>query len=201
MLASYLSSGGTFEDTIDENNINEAIEAYTTVLFFIDLDLNYPEDGNSFYEEVAQIELKTNYFIVVLYFQKFKNGSVGVERAHRLKSPSYKGSKDLHTYPEYAPYTIDSLEQVIAFADQCMALPLKRHFIQEQYKKVLDGCKVLKDGAASILPLERQLSALLNTRSCGEDVIKCVKYNEVLYSKLDPIVKRVDAELDKIFGS
>ena len=35
------TTGGTFEDTTDENNINEAIEAYGRVVFFVNLDLNY----------------------------------------------------------------------------------------------------------------------------------------------------------------
>ena len=39
MLENYLSSGGTFEDTIDENNIDEAVKAYKRVVFFIDLNL------------------------------------------------------------------------------------------------------------------------------------------------------------------
>lgn len=51
MIADYLSSGGTFEDRIGENTINEAIDAYKRVVLFIDLDSNYPEDGNSTYEE------------------------------------------------------------------------------------------------------------------------------------------------------
>ena len=34
MVANYISTGGTFEDTIDKDNINEAIEAYGRVIFF-----------------------------------------------------------------------------------------------------------------------------------------------------------------------
>ena len=42
MIASCLSSGGTFENTIGENIINEAIDAYGRVVFFIALGPNYP---------------------------------------------------------------------------------------------------------------------------------------------------------------
>ena len=71
MIASYLSSGGTFENTIGENIINEAIDAYGRVVFFIALDPNYPR-GNGLYEEEAQMELKSHYRLPMLYFAKFK---------------------------------------------------------------------------------------------------------------------------------
>ena len=53
------------------NIINEAIDAYGRVVFFIALDPNYPR-GNGLYEEEAQMELKSHYRLPMLYFAKFK---------------------------------------------------------------------------------------------------------------------------------
>lgn len=75
---------------------------------------------------------------------------------HLLRSPSYEGDRDLNTYSNYAPYTIDSLDQMIAFADQCTTLPMKRHFKPRVYKKTKANCQVFKDAATKILPLERR---------------------------------------------
>ena len=54
MLANYISTGGTFENTTDENNIIEAIEAYKRIVFFIDLDPYYPELETAFTKRRAK---------------------------------------------------------------------------------------------------------------------------------------------------
>ena len=126
MIANYLSSGGTFENRIDENNINEAIKAFKRVVFFIDLDPDYPEVGNSIYEEEVQIELKTHYLFLHCILKKLSMEFRAPP--YWQTSLSYKGDRGLNTYPQYSPYTIDSLEKMIEFADACLALPRKRHF-------------------------------------------------------------------------
>ena len=85
------------------------------------------------------MELRTNYRIPMLYFDKFMSGAAGTDNIHLLRSPSYEGERDLNTYPKYSPYTIDSLEQMIEFADQCLALPPKRHFQSEVYEDIKAG--------------------------------------------------------------
>lgn len=200
MIANYLSSGGTFEDRIDESNIDEAIKAFKRVVFFIDLDPSYPFGGNEFYEEEAQMELKTHYFLPLLYFQKFKYGSAGSDHMYLLSSPSYDGDRNLETYPKHSPYAIDSLEKMIEFSNQCLALPNKRHFQIDWYNRVKAGCRVLRKAATTILPLERQVLVLLGTYSCSNDVYQCDEYNEILLEKVSPIIIQANSDLEKIFN-
>ena len=197
MLANYISTGGTFEDTIDKDNINEAIEAYGRVIFFISLDPNYPQK-TSLYEEEAQIELTSHYRLPLLYSEKFKKGATGTDNMHLLSSPSYNGDRDLKTYPEYSPYTIDSLQKAIEFADQCLALPLKRHFQSSSYRNYIAGCRVLKEAAQDSLPLERQRLVLLDTDSCSNDLPQCLEYQEIK-SEMVSIIRQAGSELRQIF--
>ena len=190
MVANYVKTGGTFEDTTDENNINEAIEAYGKVISFINSDPRYP-DGNEIYEEESQIELKSHYRLPLLYFAKFKHGAAGSDHVHLLSSPTYDGDRDLNTYPEYSPYTLDSLNKMIEFADECLKLPRKRHFNPITYKKTKAECRVLKEAAQALLPLERERLTLLNTESCNSDIFQCEEYNEIL-NKIIPIVHQAN---------
>ena len=198
MVAEYISTGGTFEDTIDKDNINEAIEAYGRVIFFISLDPDY-SNTNDLFEEEAQMELTSHYRIPLLYSAKFKKGAAGTDNIHLLSSPSYNGDRDLNTYPEYSPYTIDSLEKAIEFANQCLALPPKRHFLTSSYRNYKAGCQVLKEAAQDILPLERQRLVLLDTDSCSNDLLQCDEYNEILLETINPILRQVNSEIREIF--
>ena len=199
MVAEYISTGGTFENTTDENNIIEAIEAYKRIVFFIDLDPYYPVIGNSLYEEESQIELRTNYRIPMLYFDKFMYGAQGTHNMHLLRSPSYEGEQDLSAYPRYSPYTIDSLEQMIEFADQCLALPPKRHFQSDHYKNHKAGCQVFKEAATALLPLEYQRLVLLDTNSCSDDLPQCLEYQEIK-SEIVSIIRQAISENKKNFS-
>ena len=196
MVATYISTGGTFEDTTDENNIIEAIEAYKRIVFFISLDPYYPEKGNSLYEEESQIELRTNYRIPMLYFTKFMKGATGTDNIHLLRSPSYEGERDLNTYPKYSPYTIDSLKQMIKFADQCLALPPKRHFQSEVYEDIKAACRVFKEAATALLPLEQERLVLLDTNSCSDDLPQCLEHQEIK-SEMVSIIRQAISENKK----
>ena len=198
MVEKYISTGGTFEDTTDENNIIEAIEAYKRIVFFISLDPYYPVIGNSLYEEESQIKLRTNYRIPLLYYSKFMYGAAGTDNMHLSRSPSYEGDRDLNTYPKYSPYTIDSLEQTIEFADQCLALSPKRHFQSDQYKNSKAGCQVFKEAATALLPLEYQRLVLLDTNSCSDDLPQCSEYQEIK-SEIVSIIRQTTSEIDEIF--
>ena len=196
MVANYVKTGGTFEDTTDENNINEAIEAYGRVVFFINLDPRYP-DGNEIYEAESQIELKSHYRLPLLYFEKFKKGAKGSDNAYWQTSISYTGNGGLNTYPEYSPYTLDSLEKMIAFADVCLNLPRKRHFNPITYKKTKAECQVLKETAQALLPLERERLTLLNEDSCSDDLPQCLEHQEVK-SGIISIIRQANSDIDTI---
>ena len=196
MLANYIDTDGTLESVIDEDFINEAIEAYLKIIFFISLDPNY-SNTNDLFEEESQMELKTNYRLPLLYSLKFKNGAIGNENRRLLSSPSYNGDGDLKTYQEYGPYTIDSLEKTIEFANQCLALPNKRHFESTLYKRIKAKCQVLKEACQALLPLERQSLALLDTDSCSADLPQCSEYYEIK-DDMDTIIKQAISELEEI---
>ena len=198
VIAEYIGSGGTFEDTIDYDNLNEAIAAYARVLFFIDLDPDYPP-GMGLYEAESQMELRSSYRHPLLYFEKFTSGALGTENSHLLKSPSYDGEKDLKTYPEYSPYTMDSLRKTVRFSNRCVALPKKRHFLTEQYKKSRAGCQVLGKVAEALLPMEEKRLDLLADKSCSGDLPKCSEYYD-LRKKMVAILERVTSDLNKIFS-
>ena len=198
MIANYLSSGGTFEDVIDENNINEAIKAYGKVVFFIRLDPNYP-NGNGIYEEEAQIELKSHHFLPLLYFEKFRYGIQGSSNAYWQNSLSYSGNGGLNTYQVYSPYTIDSLNKTIEFANQCLDLPFKRYFKHRVYEKIKAGCRVLKEVALTLLPIEQERLILLNTNSCSDDLVQCDEFKEVFRGEIIPIIQQANLEMKEIF--
>ena len=137
--------------TIDRDNIEKAIQAYFWVLFLIDFGPNYPVDPDHIlYEANAQAELSSTYLVPLLYFRKFDSGSYGNQNRHLLMSPSYEGDRDLKTYPEYNLYTIDSLDKTIEFANRCINLPDKPHFMTEYYRGYQKACQVLKDTATAL---------------------------------------------------
>lgn len=198
MIAEYIETGGEFGDSIDENNINEAIEAYGKVVFLIRLAPDYPA-GLELMEEESQIELRSHYRLALLYYAKYKYGGSGTDHVHLMRSPGYDGSTDLKTFPDYAPYTINSLERAIEFADQCLALPMKWYFEPDLYEELLAACRAIKDAATAILPLERKRLVLLDTVTCSNDLLKCVEYEYIL-DEINAIITQTSANIDEIFG-
>ena len=133
----------------------------------------------------------------MLYFEKFKKGAKGTDNAYWQTSISYTGNGGLSTYPEYSPYTLDSLNKMIAFADECLALPRKWHFNPITYEKTKAECRVLKEAAQALLPLERERLTLLNTESCSDDLIQCLEHREVK-SDIITIIRQANSDIDAI---
>lgn len=199
ILAAYIETGGTFENAIDKKNINEAISAYQRVLRLIALDPEYPFKGNMLYEAHSQMELSSFYNIPLLFDLKYSEGANGSENSYLLKSPSYKGRRDLNTYPEYRPYTIDSLRKTIEHSDRCLSLPKKRHFNREKYTKVTTACQVMKKYALATIPLEQRRLELLAVKSCSRDILQCPEYDKVA-NEMVALIKQSDAEMTRIWG-
>ena len=209
ILADHERTGGTFEKR-DENNINEAIDAYFKVLALIRLNPYYPNPNpnipisksnvfNDDYEAEMQMELRAHHFVPSLYFDKLLKGATGTDNIHLLRSPSYEGRRDLNTYPDYAPYTTDSLERMSEYADRCLALPPKEHFISDKYyRDYLNICQIYKDTAEELLPLEHQRLVLLLIESCSSDLPKCEAYR-VLKAEIVSIIKQSTSEVNGIF--
>ena len=208
-IADYERTGGTFEKR-DENKINEAIDGYQKVKALIRSNPYYPfpnphipiSNSNGFHDDaeaVSQRELRSHYFVPSLYFDKYKKGAKGTDNVHLLRSPSYKGRRDLNTYPDYAPYTEDSLERMIEYANDCLALPPKDHFRSPKYyRDYLNICQIYKDTAEELLPLEGQRLVLLLTESCSSDLPKC-EAHRVLKAEIVSIIKQSTSEINGIF--
>ncbi len=197
-LAEYIEYGGDFKLPIDGEKINESIQAYFDVLFLIDITPYYPRNYE-LYEYEGQMELQSHYRVPWLYMQRFAAGAFGLYREHLLNSPSYEGERDLKTYPKYNRYTLDSLGKVIEHGNRCTALPKKRYFRQPHYNDIQHACRLLKDTAEDLLPLEEKRLDLLATKSCSEDILKCREHKKLLEGKMTSMFVQTQDELDEMF--
>ena len=199
LIAYYIRTDGRLDGSTDENRIDEAIQAYFKVLSLIDFDPNYPYDGYIAYERESQTELNAASNVPKLYIIKFWGGAHGIYNQHLLSSPSYKGDRDLKTYPQYSPYTIDSLNKVIQFANECLALPGKPHFQLNAYIAHQKACQILKNAGTALRPLEEQRLVLLAGESC-KDLPQCPEYDE-LANEINFLLKQTVSRLTNIFTS
>ncbi len=185
-IARYIETGGEFEHEIDVDNINKAIEAYYKVLFLINLDPRYPNNGHWVYEIAKQMELQSSYALPFLYNNKFINGFAGIHFDRLLQSPSYEGDRNKNTYPEYSPYTLDSLDKMIEHGRECQHLPLKNHFEINHYKSITEGCRLYADTAEALKPLEQKRLGILNQESCQDlNENNCPEYYQITNEILD----------------
>ena len=198
-IAEYIESGGDFEIPIDENKINEAVQAYYKVLAIINREPNYPYRLVDYtgYEFGNQIELRAHYHVPYLYINKFSLGFHGLYHEHLLTSPSYKGKRDQPRYPKYSSYTQDSLKKTIESANRCLALPQKRHFKPKHYEYYQKQCGLLKEAAIGLRPLEDKRLVLLATESCRRDLPKCREYNE-LHKQMKNVIKQYASESSEL---
>ena len=184
-IAKYIQTGGDLNfHSLDHNKLNEAIAAHQHVLFLIYRDTSFPESGQIYNEEDYQIELKSNHALPLLYFYKFLTGGWGVYNQRLLQSSIYKkhnnenmNSKS-NTYPDYSPYTLDSLSRTVEFANQCINLPQKYYFDTVDYTVYKAACRILKKLALEFQPLQEQRLSILNQKSC-EDILDCPDYHEL----------------------
>ena len=198
-LAEYISTGGAFERRADQDKIDEAIEAYFKVLQLINNDPFYPYRGGDIVHEInEQTELASYYAVPLLYMYKFGAGAEGSYRWALLSSPSYDGERDLNTYQKYSRYTVDSLKKAVEYADLCLNLPNKDHFITDIYEAYKQACQIIKDNGSALLPMERQRLALLADESCGGDLPQCGEYYE-LESEIREIYLPIKDSLIEIF--
>lgn len=196
-IARYFETAGKFEPAnIAEIDIISAIKAYSYVLYLIDLDTDYPK-GYEIAEGDLQMELYSTADLTSLYLDKFLKGFISDYMTYIEVSPSYEGYKGLNSFPEYSPYILDSLNQTIQKADNCLNLPKKRHFHPGLYKNVKKGCQIYKEGAKAIILLEQERQRLLTQESCRIDVLKCEEFLQVL----DEIRSLYDKIKDDVRGS
>ncbi len=199
LIASYIGSDGTFENALATEKVNEAITAYFKVLALINLGIDYPRNGYREYETESQMELTAYHRITTLFSNKFIQGARGAENSYLLRSPSYKGDRNLDTYPEYSPYTIDSLQKTIRHASRCLTLPKKPHFQADKYEKTLLACRVVRDRATALLSLEQKRLNILAQESCHRDLPQCVEYEEIR-DEMVSLIKQSHAKIKDIWG-
>ncbi len=198
LIAYYIASDGKFESGNATEKVNEAITAYFRVLTLINFDPDFPQ-RYTILEIAEQMELTAYYRVPLLYNSKFIQGANGSENSYLLRSPSYTGDRDLNTYPEYSPYTIDSLQKTIRHASRCLALPKKSHFQADKYAKTVSACQVLKDRATALLPLEQKRLTLLAQESCHQDLPQCAEHEEVA-NEMVSIIRQGSAKIAEIWG-
>lgn len=181
-IAEYIETNGRFEFPFDYENINEAIRAFYRVLAYIDFEPGYPLSkpiNYTVYEKFDQMELRASYHIPMLYFVRFSLGFYGLYHEHLHTSAGYNGDKSLPTFPKYRDDTRESLRKVIESADHCLALPKKRHFFADHYEYFQKQCRLLKETALILQPLEEKRLVLLATESCKRDLPSCEEYNNL----------------------
>ena len=156
LLALYIATGGTMKQyQLDTDNYNEALQAYAQTLHLINHQSDYPK-GFVITEEAEQHELTAHYYMVYISYNKFIDGLKGSTNAHLLQSPSYQGNRNRELYPQYSPYTLDSLQQTIENATICSRLPQKAHFQPKLYRQTIEYCSVTKRIAEEFLVLEQK---------------------------------------------
>ena len=199
VIAEYIETGGIFDrTTVDDDNIDEAIEAYRKVLSFIDLNPEYPENEYMNDEEQKLIDLISHYSIPKLYFHRYLKGAQGTDSFHLLRSPSYAGDGDLNTYPAYAPYTMESLNNMLRFSNICTSLPFKGFHEKGGYDRHMNACRALKEASIELLPLEEERLVLLGTESCTSDITKCVDHRRI-EGQMVIIIKDLITKINEIF--
>ncbi len=200
MIALYTETDGKFDGQLDVDNINKVIEDYYKVLFLINLDPRYPDAHDNlqrYYEVVDQMELNASYSLSFLYSNKFMNGVLGTHNRRLLQSPGYEGDRNENTYPEYNPYTLDSLDKMLEHGRECQHLPRKQYFNPIYYNSITEGCRLYADLAEALKPLEQKRLSILNQESCQDlNENNCPEYYEVLYEILD-LVKKNQTDQDE----
>lgn len=166
-LANYLRTDGRFELPLTHVAVDESIKYYMRSQVLIKLMPHYPEPYE-FIERNSQIELNSIYYVPHLYLLKYNIDSVGDLQAHLLQSPSYEGDRNIDTYPKYNTYMRDSLNNVIRYAGECANLPQKEHFNVRRYQATTESCRLMRDLAVTLLPLEEKRQEILRQPHCED---------------------------------
>ena len=198
LKAFYIASGGTMANKLDDRNYNEALQAYGKVLLLINLQPDYPK-GFEITEEAQQHELEAYAYLVYISYFKSVDGMVGIHNAHLLQSASYKGGRNLKLYPQYRPYTVDSLERTVEYAETCANLPKKHYFQTLKYHQTTAYCRMVEKAAGELLDLEKERLTLLDGKTCARDIEQCSKYQSILNRQIIPLVKKFQEEDIKIW--
>jgi len=188
--ALYYVTGGAFKGLPYDQNINLSLKEYFRVLFLIDLNPYYPEEDkvyelNKFYELKKQMELRARYFVPLLYLLKYGYGVIGHERSVSHQDPTYTGPRG-DTYPEYAPYTADSLMKAITYANECLVMPQKEYYNTNSFQNVKRDCQLFQEIALKLEPLEqKRRNMILQVEACK--YTDCPEYKDLVLNQIQPL--------------
>ncbi len=198
-LADYLTTDGRLENPWTHVTIDEAIKYRMHTQAIIKLMPHYPEPYE-FIERFEQLELNSAYGLPHLYLLKYELGIVGDYRKRLLQSPSYQGDRDKETYPKYNSYMRDSLNNVIRYAGECASQPQKAHFNPGRYQATVKSCRLMKEMALTVFPLEEKREGILRQSHC-EDLNEdnCPEYYET-HREIKNLMSEYNKEYDRLFS-
>ena len=91
---------------LEEENYNEAIQAWGRVIHLINLHTDYPEDF-MITELNQQHELQAYYYLAWIPYKKYMAGFNSIHNTHLLQSPTYQG--DLEELPTRKAHIVETL--------------------------------------------------------------------------------------------
>lgn len=198
-LADYLQTDGKFEDSLTHVTIDEAIKYHKRTQAIIKLMPRYPEPYELI-EKYDQIELKSAYNAPHLYLLKYELGSAGDYSERLLQSPSYQGDRNKETYPEYNSYMRDSLNNVIRYAGECASQPQKDHFNPGRYQATVNSCRLMKELAVTLFPLEEKRQSILLLPHCQDlNEHDCPEYYDA-HTEIKELLEAYLAEHAELFA-
>ncbi|MCZ0933105.1 MAG: hypothetical protein OXJ52_08135 [Oligoflexia bacterium] len=198
-VADYLGTDGKFADPLTRFKIDEAIYYQERTLALINSLPTYPEPDYWAYERQNQMELQSVYDVPYFYMIKYKLGAIGDYRKHLFQSPSYQGDRNKELYPNYNPYTLDSLDNVARYAEECASQPQKRHFAPLRYKATVETCRLMKELALTLIPLEEKRQEILLQPKCADlNKTNCPEYYET-HQEIADFINDYNEEAERIF--
>ena len=205
LVAYHIITAGDFESFgAGVDTLNDSIFYYQQVLALIELRPSYGSSMDMYYdwEYGLQMELESHLVIPFLYLNKYLWGGAGIYNQKLLNSTSYKGDRDLKTYPEYSEVTVDSLKKMVQFSERCMSLPYKPYFNRTFYNGVKTICERYKNLGEALLPLEEEFLKESVESAC-KDVqspsCKMEAINEDIMALSDDIYEKNTATERKIY--
>ena len=167
-IAEYHSSGGSFNTNIADRNLDLAVDYYSRTLAIIKTYNSYPPLEYFMWEKNHNIEMKTYYFLPLIYLAMFYKGVTGDYHVRLLNSPSYEGDPDLEAYPEYRHNIMGYINLAIEHAGNCKNLPLKSHFRKSSASYYIKVCAMYEEKAKLLKSAYMKRQHILNQDRCKD---------------------------------
>ena len=204
-LADYHATGGTFR-TLAGENLHTAMKYFLKTLAIIEsFGNNYPTLEYLLWESDYSMELNAYLLVPELYLRMYLLGSIGDFSSRVLKSPSYKGDRDLKTHPEHNRSMVYYLERTIEHAGRCRYLRKKDHFNKDIYPRYVQICGIYQETAIILKELELKRYEIMSQSNCQdltwEENPTCPEItlaNNEVGDILDEMYKKVSDILDTL---